>query len=111
MCRRATILGNCIHHLQAMRRPIKHNLRKQCISISTTPLSFLHHPLIEIEKLTFPRPLEEEPHDEYLQASHTDHQPTLHHAKIKYPRLGALDRAEVSIFACTEVLLVAIDGR
>lgn len=66
---------------------------------------------MEIEKLTFPRSLEEESHDENLQASHTHHQPTLHHAKIEYPRLGALDRAEVSIFACTEVLLVAINGR
>lgn len=60
---------------------------------------------------TFPRPLEKEPHDKNLQACHTNHQPTFHHAKIEDARLGALDGAEVTIFARTEVFLVAGDRR
>ncbi len=61
-------------------------------------------------KLTFPCPLEEEPHNKYLQPSHTNHQPALHHTKIKYPTLRTLDSAEVSILARAEVLLIAVDG-
>ena len=60
--------------------------------------------------LTFPRPLKEKPDDEDLQAGHADHQSALHHAEVEDPALGALDRAEVSILARAEVLLVAVDG-
>ena len=78
--------------------------------MSITSLFFLRHPVKKYKRLTFPRPLKEESHNENLQASHTDHQPALDHAEIEYPRLRALDRAEIPILTCTEVLLVAIDG-
>lgn len=60
---------------------------------------------------TFPRPLEKEPDDKNLQTSHTNHQPTLNDAKIEDTRLSALNSAEITILACTEVLLHAVDGR
>ena len=60
---------------------------------------------------TFPCPLEEEPDDKHLQASHSHHQPTFDNAKIKYSRLSALDRTEIPILPRPEVLLIPIDRR
>lgn len=61
-------------------------------------------------KLTFSRSLKKEPHNKNLQPSHTNHQPTLHDTKIKYPTLRALNSAEVPVLARAEVFLVAVDG-
>ena len=63
------------------------------------------------DQLTFPRPLEKEPHDKDLQASHGNHQATFDDTKIEDARLGALDGAKIAILARAEVFLVAADGR
>lgn len=63
-----------------------------------------------IAKLTFPCPLEEEPHYKHLQPSHTNHQSALHHTKIKYPTLRTLNSAEISVLARAEVFLVPVDS-
>ena len=67
-------------------------------------------PIQNTLKLTFPCPLKEEPHNKHLQPSHTNHQPTLHHTKVKYPTLRTLNSAEIPVLTCAEVFLVAIDG-
>jgi hypothetical protein len=60
---------------------------------------------------TFPRALKEEPHNENLQTRHGHNQTTLHQTEVEYTLLCALDRAEVSVLACAEVLLVAGNSR
>jgi hypothetical protein len=56
---------------------------------------------------TFPRPLEEEPHNEHLQPRHRHNEATLHQAKVEDALLGALDSREIAVLARAEVLLVA----
>ena len=73
---------------------------------SATP----HDSRLRYFKLTFPCSLEEEPHNKHLQPSHTNHQPALHHTKVKYPTLRTFNSAEVSILARAEVFLVAVNG-
>lgn len=75
-----------------------------------TRQQLLPTPTQEISKLTFPCSLKEEPHDKHLQPSHTNHQPALHHTKVKYPTLGTLHSAEIPVLARAEVFLVAVDG-
>ena len=60
---------------------------------------------------TFPRALKEEPDNEDLQSSHTDHHPIRYYAEFKDPRLRALDSTEISIFPRPEVFLIAVDCR
>lgn len=63
----------CIHNFKAVPRQIKHNLRKPYVSVSIIHLPLLRLLTKEAKMLTFPRPLKKEPHNENLQASHTDH--------------------------------------
>ena len=61
--------------------------------------------------LTFPSPLEKEPHNKNLQPRHTNHQTALNYTEIEYPALRALNGAEITVFARAKVLLVAVDCR
>lgn len=63
-----------------------------------------------VKGLTFPSPLEKEPHNKHLQPSHGNHHQTLNNAEIKNPSLGAAHSAEVPVLARTEVFLVSRDG-
>lgn len=65
----------------------------------------------EYRRLTFPATSEEHANDEDLQASHADHQTTLHQAEIEYSLFGASDCAEVSVLTRAEVLLLASERR
>jgi hypothetical protein len=60
--------------------------------------------------VTLASALEEEPNDEDLQTRHCDHHQALDDAKVENATLRAPDCAEVSVFSCPEVLLVAVDG-
>lgn len=62
-------------------------------------------------KLTFSCSLKEEPDNEHLEPSHTDHEPTFDNAKIEYPSLRALNGAEIAVFARPKVFLIPVDGR
>lgn len=61
-------------------------------------------------RLTFPCSCEEEAHDKHLQSSHSDHEQVLDDAKPEYPALCTPHRAEVPVFSCAEIFLVAGDG-
>jgi hypothetical protein len=54
--------------------------------------------------------LEEEPDDEDLQASHTDHHQALNDAEIEDPSFRAPYCAEIPVLAGAEVLLISRDG-
>jgi hypothetical protein len=88
-------------------------LRKRLIRSLPTCISD-HLPHREPSKsgsyYTFPRALEEEPHDEHLQPRHCHYKSTLHQAEVEDALLGALDSAEVAVLACAEVFLIAGDG-
>jgi hypothetical protein len=60
--------------------------------------------------VTLARALEEEAHDEDLQASHAYHHQTLDDGEVEDSLLGAPDGAEVSVLAGAEVFLVSADG-
>lgn len=60
---------------------------------------------------TFSCSLEKELDYKNLQSSHTHHQPALDHAEIENAALGAFDRAEIAVFACSEIFLHAVNGR
>jgi hypothetical protein len=62
-------------------------------------------------ELTFPSPLEKEPHNKHLQRSHGNHHQTLNNAKIEDSPLSAAHSAKVSVLARTEVFLVSGDCR
>lgn len=53
---------------------------------------------------------EEHPHDKDLQASHADHDSTFQQAEVEHSLLRTPDRAEVSVFSCAEVFLLAGKG-
>lgn len=55
--------------------------------------------------------LEEEPDDEDLQSSHANDKTNLDHAEVDNSLLGTVDRAEISVLAGSEVLLVSRNGR
>lgn len=63
------------------------------------------------KKHTFPRPLEEEPHDKYLQPSHRHHHQALQHAKVENPSFRAPNSAEVPVLTRPEVFLVPRNSR
>jgi hypothetical protein len=60
--------------------------------------------------ITLPRPLEKEPHNKNLQPGHRNHQKHLHNRKLKDPLLSRPDGAKIAVLACSEVLLLAVDG-
>jgi hypothetical protein len=59
---------------------------------------------------TFSSPLEEEPNNEHLQSSHSNHHANLNDTKIEDPLLGTPNRAEIPILPRAEVFLVTADG-
>jgi hypothetical protein len=64
-----------------------------------------------VVSLTLSGTLEEEPDNEHLKSSHTNHEPTLDNAEVEYPSLRALYGAEIAVLACPEVLLIPSYGR
>ena len=62
-------------------------------------------------ELTFSCTLKEKSHDKYLQSCHRYHQKALHHAKIEYPVLRALDSTHITVLSCPEIFLIAVDCR
>ena len=58
-------------------------------------------------RLTFPSPLEKEPHNRNLQSSHSGHHAHLDETEIEYSLLRAPDRAEIAVLPCAEVFLHA----
>jgi hypothetical protein len=85
-----------------------HLIARSYVSCQQSALAFSHpHP--RISNYTFPRPLEEEPHNENLQSRHGHNESTLHQAKIENALLGALDSRKVAVLARAKVLLVAGD--
>lgn len=61
--------------------------------------------------LTFPGALEEEPHHQNLQCSHTNHHADFDQAEIENPLLCTLHRAEIAVLSRSEILLHPADGR
>ena len=53
---------------------------------------------------------EEHPHDKDLQASHADHDSAFQQAEVEHSLLCTPDRAEVPVFTCAEVFLLASEG-
>ena len=53
---------------------------------------------------------EEHPHDKDLQASHANHHSALQQAEVEHSLLCTPDRAEVPVFTCAEVFLLASKG-
>lgn len=53
---------------------------------------------------------EEHPHNKHLQASHADHDGALEQAEVEHALLRAPDSAEIPVFACAEVFLLAGEG-
>ena len=54
--------------------------------------------------------MEEEPHNEDLQARHRNHEPHLHDGEVENPLLRALHREEIPVLPCAEILLVPGNG-
>lgn len=82
-------------------------------SLDKTNVSFqcFHYFRMEVGELTFPSPLEKEPHNKHLQPRHRNHHQTLNNAEIENPSLGAAHSAKVAVLARTEVFLVSRNGR
>ena len=55
--------------------------------------------------------LEEKPHNKHLQSPHGDDKAALDQAEVYDPLFCATDRAEVSVFAGSEIFLVSGNGR
>jgi hypothetical protein len=68
------------------------------------------NPKIPHSHITFPRALEEEPHDEDLQASHRHHHEELNHAEPEDPALRTPYGAEIAVLSRAEVLLLSVYG-
>ena len=65
---------------------------------------------LNVLHVSFTSTSEEHPHDEDLQASHADHDSAFQQTEVEHSLLRAPDRAEVPVFTCAEVLLLAGEG-
>lgn len=62
-----------------------------------------------VDLLTFSCSLEKESDNKDLQCGHSNHHQDFDQGEIEYPLLSALDRAEISVFSCSEVFLHPAD--